>query len=165
MVMARNGRERWSAVRTSGNRYSCTANQFPKVTTTAEVPAEATVQTSAASANRQAANVSAVIRDKTRSDGVQPTSHNKASSAKAAPGAITANTSAAWRTLTPSVLLGWLESRPCADVHFFPSTIRRKKGLRAAVPADRQILRIRGRAGRGPVPIPGLWLRCESNGC
>src|SRR5215469_5354090 len=142
MVMARNGSERWSAISTRGNRYSCTANQFPNVTTTAEAPVEPRVQSSAASANMQEANVSAVSRDRTRSEGTQPINQNRANRANTAPGAITANTSEVCGRLTLPDLPAQSESTPWVDVRFCPSTIRRKKGLRAAVPGDRQTLRI-----------------------
>src|SRR5579863_6621653 len=121
--MARKGRERRSANSTRGKRYSCTANQFPNVTEIAESPVDARVHSKGDSASRQVVKVSPVIRDKTRSDGTQPTSHIRARKQKTAPGAMTKKTNAAWEELTPRVLPPQWESKPSADVRFCRSTI------------------------------------------
>src|SRR5579863_7717181 len=118
--MARKGKERWSAISTRGKRYSCTANQFPNVTTTAESPVEARVHSGGNSASRQAAKVSPVILDKTRSDRTQPSSHVRARKKKTAPGAMTTKTNATCEELTPRGPQPRWESMPSGDVPSCP---------------------------------------------
>src|SRR5215813_3682889 len=74
-VNARNGNDRRSTIRTSGKRYSSTANQFPKVTTTGRADANTSFDVTTASASADAANVAPVVRPTNRSGAVQPNTH------------------------------------------------------------------------------------------
>src|SRR5215469_4229931 len=148
-VIYRNGRDRRSTMSTSGNRYSCTVNQLPNATETAGEPvangplarfpaAKASFQNRTASANTHAENVAPVTFDSIRSEGVQPSSHPNANTAKTTPGANTTKTKMACEGFIRPLLRRWFEtnseSRPWGDAEVYSRTIRRRKVRPADVP-------------------------------